>query len=390
MNTEFIVSTIIGVVGIALTFVSMGLFRKNKPKALMKKLLDKELDDIERQKILKKINKSIGGLISMEYIENFKLNKRKIEEVFGDICISNHIEPTESFCIQMIGYDSKKARDTYNSKGIYVSELLQYRYPEAYANLKAILDKHNIPIKQIKGTKDIWCRDYMPVKNTSGKLIQFRYEPSYLKGRPEWEASRSDVKKVCEENGLKPIFSDINLDGGNVLLKDGRAIISDRIYNENPERTDKDALVKELENLLEAEVIIIPSQNMDMTGHADGMVRFIDKNTILGNNLNEELKYWRDGMQKILAQYNLQYKDVPFFEYRDPTHKDNAIGIYVNYLEVGNLIILPIFGVPGNKDEEAKAAFHQIFPDRIIETINYNQVALDGGVLNCSTWTVLG
>lgn len=388
MSTEFIVSTIIGVAGIVLTVVSMGLFRKSMPKALMQKLLDKDLDDKERQQILKKINKKIGGKIKKEYIENFKLNKRKLEEVFRDICISNHIEPTESFCIQMIGYDSKKTRDAYNSKGVYVSELLQYRYPEAYANLKAILDKHGIAINQIKGTNDIWCRDYMPVKNTSGKLIQFRYEPSYLKGKPEWEASRSDVKKVCEENGLKPIISDINLDGGNVLLKDGRAIISDRVFSENPERTDKEALVKELENLLEAEVIIIPSQKMDMTGHADGMVRFIDKNTILGNNLDQELIKWRDGMRKVLDKYNLKYINVPFYEHKDPEHKENAIGIYVNYLEYENLIIIPAFGGPDNKDEEAKAAFKQIFPDRIIETINYNQVANEGGILNCSTWTM--
>ena len=84
---------------------------------------------------------------------------------------------------------------------------------------------------------------------------------------------------------------------------------------------------------------------------------------------------------------NLKYIDVPFFYgYKDSKHPDHAIGVYVNYLEVGNLIVLPVFEVEGNKDEEAIAVFKQIFPDKIIETINYNDVALEGGVLNCTTW----
>ena len=156
----------------------------------------------------------------------------------------------------------------------------------------------------------------------------------------------------------------------------GRAIVSDRIFTENPEYTDKDQLVKDLSELLEAEVIIIPAQNSDMTGHADGMVRFIDHDTILGNNRSDEYNY------------NLKYVDVPFFYgYKDSKHPSNAIGVYVNYLEVSNLIVLPVFEVEGNKDAEAIAAFKQIFPDKIIEVINFNDVALEGGVLNCSTWT---
>ena len=75
-----------------------------------------------------------------------------------------------------------------------------------------------------------------------------------------------------------------------------------------------------------------------------------------------------------------------FYGYKDSKHPDHAIGVYVNYLEVGNLIVLPVFEVEGNKDEEAIAVFKQIFPDKIIETINYNDVALEGGVLNCTTW----
>ena len=124
-----------------------------------------------------------------------------------------------------------------------------------------------------------------------------------------------------------------------------------------------------------------------MTGHADGMVRFVDHDTLLGNNRSDEYKYWKNGIEKVLKDYNLKYIDVPFFySYKDSRHPYHAIGVYVNYLEVGNLIVLPVFEVEGNKDEESIAAFKKIFPDKIIETINFNDVALEGGVLNCTTW----
>ena len=119
------------------------------------------------------------------------------------------------------------------------------------------------------------------------------------------------------------------------------------------------------------------------------MVRFVNKNTILGNDLNAEYKYIREGINKACLENNLQYINVPFFVPKyDKKQAMNAIGIYVNYLEVDNLIVLPKFGVVGNRDEEALSLFKKIFPDRIIETVDYNEVALEGGLLNCSTWTV--
>lgn len=192
-----------------------------------------------------------------------------------------------------------KDNNPHNEQTVYMSELLMDKYPETCKNLIAILEKHHVKYSFIKGTKDIWCRDYMPVQTESGKFIQFRYEPSYLKGKKEWEDSRSDVKEVCRLNNIDATFSDINLDGGNVLICDGWAILSDRIFSENPDY-EKDSLINELSKLLECEIIIIPAQKGDYTGHADGMVRFVDRNTILGNKLADEYKYWQKGMQKVI------------------------------------------------------------------------------------------
>jgi agmatine deiminase len=279
-----------------------------------------------------------------------------------------------------------KDNNPHNEQTVYLSELLMSKFPETCKNLITILEKHHVKYSFIKGTKDIWCRDYMPVQTESGKFIQFRYDPSYLKGKKEWEDSRSDVKEVCQLNNINATFSDINLDGGNVLICDGRAILSDRIFSENP-NYEKDSLINELSKLLECEIIIIPAQKGDYTGHADGMVRFVGRNTILGNKLADECKYWQKGMQKVIDTYNLTYIDVPFItDIKDPKHPDSAIGIYVNYLEVNDLIVMPIF----NRDEDRQVLeiLQRTFPNKIIETIDYNDVAKEGGLLNCTTWVV--
>lgn len=270
---------------------------------------------------------------------------------------------------------------------VYLSELLQSdkRFADTCLQLIQILNKHSIDYGLLKSTKDIWCRDYMPIQVEKEQFVQFRYEPSYLKG---YLNLQSDPRIVCKANKINPQFSKINLDGGNVVNWNNRAIVSDRIFVENPDYRSKSKLVGEIEKLLNVEVIIIPQINSDMTGHADGMVRLVNQNTILGNNREQEFKYWKNRINKALKEYKLDYIDIPFFEHKDKKHKYNALGCYVNYLEIGNLIILPVFEIEGNMDNEVFELFKAIFPDRIIETINYNEIGLYGGLLNCTTWTI--
>ena len=423
MSFESIIGIIASLITIFLAvkgaiIVARKWFLKPPMSTLFTQLLNQELTDKERRVILKKLNgyDLINNRIKEQYIQNFALENRKQEALLFDICDSNDIEPTIEICKNLIGNNMPSLRTKYLEKRqnkkestpptdsqtidsgetgkfsvesgvqvVYMSELLKTNYPETCSRLIKILEMHDVKYAFLKGTKDIWCRDYMPIQTESGKFIQFKYDPSYLKGNKEWEASRSDVKEVCRVNGIEAQFSDINLDGGNVLICDGRAILSNRIFSENS-NWDKEKLVNELSKLLECEIIIIPAENDDMTGHADGMVRFVNRNTILGNKLADEYKYWREGMEKVIEQYGLKYIDVPFFLPKDPKHPHSAIGIYVNYLEVNNLIVLPVFG--RDEDKQAVDVLRQAFPDRVIETIDYNDVAQEGGLLNCTTWVV--
>lgn len=270
---------------------------------------------------------------------------------------------------------------------VYFSEnlLTAKRFTKTCNALTELLEKHSIKYDFLKATKDIWCRDYMPIQIEKGKFVQFRYEPSYLKDDLELQ---SDPKEVCKANNIKPQFSKINLDGGNVVNWSDRAIITDRVFDENPEYSSKNKLIAEIEKLLDVEIIVIPQIKSDMTGHADGMVRFVDRNTVLGNHREKEFKYWKNGINQILKEHGIEYIDIPFFGHKEKKFPDHAIGCYVNYLEVESLIVLPIFETEGNKDQEVYDKFSEIFPDRKIETMNYNEIGLYGGLLNCTTWTI--
>lgn len=260
----------------------------------------------------------------------------------------------------------------------FSSQLNIQKYKPAADRMFAALNLYNIKYKLLNNTKDIWLRDFMPVKTKSGKYVSFRYEPSYLADAPQLRTDfKTDIAPNFELENL--VYSDINSDGGNVVLSPSKetAIISDRIFMENFKYSSAE-LVQKLENLLESRVIIIPSLRSDMTGHADGMVRFIDENTALGN-ASRSLFGLEAHIKTALRNHGIEVIDFPYFD----TSGDSAVGCYLNFLETEQSILLPVFGV--KTDKEALAAARSVFDKEIIP-LNINEIAADGGLLNCISW----
>lgn len=265
---------------------------------------------------------------------------------------------------------------------IYFSSLLKTTstYNPAADNLFAALDLFNIKYNFIYNTKDIWVRDFMPVKTRSGRYISFRYEPSYLQNYPNLRTDyRMDIS--CEQLLGTVTYSDINLDGGNVVFSPSmqKAVISDRVFSENPEYPAS-ALIENLEKLLEAEVIIIPALSVrnDMTGHADGMVRFSDENTVLGNRVPG-----RNTLEKriasVLRRHDIKTIEFPYFDSKGIS----AEGCYLNYLETDSHLFLPTF--ENKMDQEAIDLATEIFSKTIVP-VCISETAKNGGGLNCISW----
>lgn len=265
---------------------------------------------------------------------------------------------------------------------LYFSYLLKTdpTYKSASESLFATLTAHKVPYKLLENTRDIWLRDFMPVKTKSGKYVSFRYEPSYLEDYPELRTDfRKEITPLLSLDNL--VYSDINLDGGNVVFSPSRetVVISDRIFMENFNYSSAE-LVQELEQLLEARVIIIPSLRSDMTGHADGMIRFVDENTAVGN-ASHSLFGLEAHIKMTLRNHGIEVYDFPYFYSKG----DSAVGCYLNYLATEKFIFLPVFGV--DTDNEAIELAKNIF-DKTIIPVNINEIAEYGGVLNCISWEI--
>lgn len=260
----------------------------------------------------------------------------------------------------------------------FSSQLNIQKYKPAADKMFAALDLFNIKYKLLNNTKDIWLRDFMPVKTKSGKYISFRYEPSYLANNPQL---RTDFKADTAPNfKLENLaYSDINLDGGNVVFSPSKekVIISDRVFSGNPSKSQAELIAK-LEKLLEASLIIIPSLKSDMTGHADGMVRFVGENTAIVNAPLSPYGF-EAKVKKTLQKYGIDVIDFPYFYSRG----GSAVGCYLNFLETKETVFLPVFGV--DMDNEAINKSKNIFNKTIIP-VNINEIAEGGGLLNCISW----
>lgn len=274
-----------------------------------------------------------------------------------------------------------------DSNIVYFSALLESdpRFPGAYKRIAEILDRNHVKYDLLECTRDVWARDYMPVQISKNEFVQFRYNPSYLIDEPE---RRSEPLIVCRANNINPAYSEINLDGGNVIRWHDKVIMTNRLYTENPEFTNKKELVEEIGRQLKSDIIIIPQINSDFTGHSDGLVRFYNENTIIGNDRKEEYEYWVKSTTKVIDTFNLKYIDMPMFEYKDKRCHGSSIGCYMNWLEIGNLIVFPVFEVPGNKDKLALDLIMSLYPGKIIEPININDIANQGGLMNCISWNI--
>lgn len=271
----------------------------------------------------------------------------------------------------------KKSRKC-NNMLYFSSQLNTPKYKPAADRMFAALDLFNIKYKLLNNTKDIWLRDFMPVKTKSGKYVSFRYEPSYLADNPQLRTNfKTDIAPSFKVDNL--VYTDINLDGGNVVFSPSKekVIISNRVFSENHGISEAELTAK-LEKLLEASLIIIQSLKSDMTGHADGMVRFVGENTAIVNAPLSPYGF-ETKVKKSLQNYGFNVIDFPYFYSKG----DSAVGCYLNYLETEKSIFLPVFGV--DEDNEAIVLAKNIF-DKTIIPVNINEIAEYGGLLNCISW----
>ena len=267
---------------------------------------------------------------------------------------------------------------------LYLSDCLIKKQPIFFERFKKVLDEHSIEPKYLPNTKDIWAVDYMPIQINENKFVQFNYNPDYLQSKTQLKTI-SNVDEICSHLGINPIKSNLTVDGGNIIRTKNKVIMSDKVLKENHSFSEKD-LIKKIKDTLEIEkLFFVPWDTSDAIGHADGMIRFIDDNTVLINNYAEEKPEFQRAFRMALNNAGLDWEELPYNPYKNKSYT-SAEGIYVNYLQMQDVIIFPIFNQ--QEDDEAEKKIGQIFKSHKIISLKCNEIAKKGGVLNCITWNI--
>ena len=258
---------------------------------------------------------------------------------------------------------------------LYIADTLANKYPIFYEQFKSILSKAAINYAFLQNTKD-----------ASKRFIRFVYNPIYLQ-RPKYLKTISDVDSICEKLGIETIKSNILIDGGNIIKAKDKVIMTERIFKENPAKKRKE-LIKELEEILEIDkIIIIPTEPYDVTGHADGMVRFLNDDTLLINDYSlHESQNFINAFHRALKGTGLNCITIPCPYKYNPKNKGQVRGYYINYLQMGKTVIVPTF--EKKEDDIVVRQFEQLFEGHQVGIVNCNDIADEGGVLNCISWNI--
>lgn len=262
---------------------------------------------------------------------------------------------------------------------VYLSSLLKDECPLFYPRFIGLLEANNIPFRIMNSTNDIWARDYMPIQIYDERFIQYRYNPDYLQSTMEDRSFITDTEAVCKEIGIESIKTDLVIDGGNVVKAGRYIIMTEKVYAENKHLTAAE-IRRQLRALFHCDLIMLPWDKNERYGHADGIVKAIDDTTVLLTNYADYDPKMAERFSKILSQYfkvqTLHY-DI----------KSNDLNwAYINFLCVGNTIILPGLGIP--EDQQALRQVRAYYPSNNVIQIEATEVVRKGGALNCITWNI--
>lgn len=124
------------------------------------------------------------------------------------------------------------------------------------------------------------------------------------------------------------------------------------------------------------------------------MVRFYDEETLLVNDFSKETSSWKKRFDAAIKKTDLTIIEFPYVhsERKAEDGEYTAHGCYINFAQVGNIILFPQFGQElGNYDALALNKAKELFraPKYHVEPINTDSIAWEGGVLNCCTWNIL-
>ncbi len=269
---------------------------------------------------------------------------------------------------------------------VFFSSLLPERCPVLNAHIVDVLQQHGIQYAYLSGTKDIWCRDFMPIQMDESRYIFYTYTPNYLQDKtglllqtnPE-EVFQSD------SNRLQPIRNnciaiDLVMDGGNVVKCGDKIVMTDKVFVENKDKFPEEVR-RLLEEIFRCGVVFIPWDRIEKYGHSDGIFHYLGDNRVLMTNYADFDKALAHNYFQILGKHF----DVATLKY-NVKRKHERSWSYINFLQIGNLVLVPQLGIP--EDEQALEQISVVMPNCEVVGIPALETVRRGGALNCISWNI--
>ena len=261
-------------------------------------------------------------------------------------------------------------------------------YKSVWNQIEQILQQENELYDFAPNAKDIWVRDFMPFQRHDGEFLIYRYSPDYLRGK--YQKYITNCRDAFLESGGRDVLSsnicnhtNLIIDGGNMIkCRDKNdvdcVIMTTKVLYENPDLSHHEILL-ELEDCLNAEVILIPWDMGEPYGHSDGMVRCIGDGKMLINCYTDYDKKFRDILKKVLENRF----EVHELSYGNKYRKNSWC--HLNYLELRNVILVPVANLASDR-----LAIAQIekFTKKQCVPISMSKIISDGGALHCVTWSM--
>ncbi len=240
---------------------------------------------------------------------------------------------------------------------------------------------------------DIWTRDFGTANPDNP--VMFRYTAAGQGGGRRGQQSADMVQERLGEllvDTATPFReSDLLNDGGN-FVEDGHGnvVLSRKFLRDNGLSESEGR--REIRSLTGAvNVAFIEADEQGGLEHADGVVSFIAKNTLLINSYPDDPEYFRQ-LQTALSRSLPGVKIHEIVTAYDGSRImdarfGSACGLYTNALVTPEKIYLPQFGVP--QDQVALEQVRRLTTKEVVP-VPTHQVCPMGGGVRCMSWQLRG
>ena len=156
-----------------------------------------------------------------------------------------------------------------------------------------------------------------------------------------------------------------------------KAIVWDKVFGEN-RGIEQAILRQDLRRLLRVEkLIVIPTEPGMSSGMPTVGCGSSSGSMVLVNDYRNVDSGYRSSLMRVLKGAGLDVIELPYRPRSVSWGIPTAFGCYINYLQVGRLVVLPSFRLP--EDEKVVNLVHQSFPDTEAHFLNCSDLSAEGG-----------